>query len=93
MPCGGWCGLVSHDNMAKMVILKCRVMFGQNILQQEKPSECAISVKADGSDSIVDIKKKIAVGYKTSNPSGVGTSAIQLNRRVFGPLLVPQTFI
>lgn len=62
MPCGGWCGLVSHDNMAKMVSVKCRVMFGQNILQQGKPFECAISVKADGSDSIVDIKEKIAVG-------------------------------
>lgn len=48
--------------MAKMVSVKCRVMFGQNILQQGKPFECAISVKADGSDSIVDIKEKIAVG-------------------------------
>ena len=53
-----WCCIT----MANMVSLKCRVMFGQNILQQGKPFECAISIRADGSDSILDIKKKIAVG-------------------------------
>ncbi|CAK0782072.1 hypothetical protein CVIRNUC_005546 [Coccomyxa viridis] len=35
-------------------------MFGQNIVMQKKPINCAISVKADGSDSIQDIKIKIA---------------------------------
>ena len=47
--------------MPKMMSIGCRVMFGQNILMQKKPVNCAISVKADGSDSIQDIKIKIAV--------------------------------
>ena len=47
--------------MPKMMSINCRVMFGQNIVMQKKPVNCAISVKADGSDSIQDIKTKIAV--------------------------------
>ena len=47
--------------MPKMMSINCRVMFGQNIVMQKKPINCAISVKADGSDSIQDIKIKIAV--------------------------------
>lgn len=47
--------------MAKIVSISCRVMFGQNITMQGNPVECAISVKADGSDSVQDMKTKIAV--------------------------------
>ena len=38
-----------------------RVMFGHTILENGKPVECAINVAADGSDSICDVKRKIAV--------------------------------
>jgi len=45
----------------KMVTVKCRVMFGQNVLHQNRPVEGEISVKADGSDSVQDLKSKVAV--------------------------------
>ena len=47
--------------MEKTVSVKCRVMFGQNILMQKKAVEGVITVKADGSDSIQELKTKIAV--------------------------------
>ena len=53
--------------MPKMMSINCRVMFGQNIVMQKKPINCAISVKADGSDSIQDIKIKIAVSVHPHN--------------------------
>lgn len=47
--------------MEKTVSVRCRVMFGQNIMMQKKPVEGVITVKADGSDSIQELKSKIAV--------------------------------
>ena len=47
--------------MEKTVTVKCRVMFGQNVLHQERPVEGEISVKADGSDTVQDLKSKVAV--------------------------------
>ena len=41
--------------------VRCRVMFGQNILLQKSPVEGVIIVKADGSDSVQELKTKIAV--------------------------------
>ncbi len=38
-----------------------RVMFGHTILENGKPVECAINVAGDGSDSVLDVKKSIAV--------------------------------
>ncbi len=47
--------------MEKTVSVKCRVLFGQNIMLQKSPVEGVITVKADGSDSIQELKTKIAV--------------------------------
>ena len=47
--------------MEKTISVKCRVMFGQNIMLQKSAVEGVITVKADGSDSIQELKTKIAV--------------------------------
>lgn len=47
--------------MEKTVSVKCRVMFGQNIMLQKENVEGVITVRADGSDSIQELKTKIAV--------------------------------
>ena len=47
--------------MENTINVKCRVMFGQNILHQKRPVEGEISVKADASDSVQDLKSKVAV--------------------------------
>jgi len=37
-----------------------RVMFGHTIILKDAPPECTISVAADGSDSIQEVKAKIS---------------------------------
>ena len=39
----------------------CRVMFGHTIMEKGKPVECTILLAADGSDSVEQVKEKIAV--------------------------------
>ena len=42
----------------------CRVMFGHTIMEKGKPVECAILLAADGSDSVEQVKDKIAVSRR-----------------------------
>jgi hypothetical protein len=41
--------------------VKAKVMFAQSLLSKAKPVECVITVAADGSESVRDVKEKISV--------------------------------
>lgn len=73
--------------MEKTVSVKCRVMFGQNILMQKKPVEGVITVEADGSDSIQELKTKIAVRISSDLILHVDAQAL------FPSLIDPSAYI